>query len=249
VTLLSVVPAQLAQLLDRSPVWNPPAFVRAILVGGAPTPAALLNQAADRGWPVLTTYGLTEACSQVATQRPGTVNRGDLGSGRPLPGIEVRIVDGSIQVRGRTLFARYLPAGGAPLDAEGWFTTGDEGRLDDAGNLHVLGRRDDAIITGGEKVLPHEVEEALRSCPGVADACVLGAPDPTWGQIVSALIVPREAPPPTAALAHELARLAPYKRPRRLAFATALPMSPSGKLDRRAAAALCAATAQPFVTS
>jgi O-succinylbenzoic acid--CoA ligase len=212
-----------------------------MLVGGAPAPSALLAEAADRGWPVLTTYGLSEACSQVATQRPGTVNRGEQGSGSPLPGVEVRIQDGVIQVRGRTVCA--------PVDRDGWFTTGDLGRLDETGCLHVLGRRDDAIVTGGEKVLPHEVEEALRSCPGVADACVLGAPDPTWGQVVSALVVPRAAPPPAAALARELGRLAPYKRPRRLAYAAALPLGPNGKVDRRAAAELCAATAQPFTAS
>jgi len=231
VTLLSLVPAQVARLLDDG--WAPPAQVRAILVGGAAASPALLARAADRGWPVLTTYGLTEACSQVATQAPGTVNRGQLGSGRPL--VPLRIVDGEIQLRGATLLDRFVDAP-APFDAERWLPTGDRGFLDDAGNLHVLGRRDDVIITGGENVDPLEVEQALEAHPAIAAACVVGAPEETWGQLVVAILVARGAPPSDVEVAAHLeTRLARWKRPRRVVWVAELPRTGSGKVDRAAA--------------
>jgi O-succinylbenzoic acid--CoA ligase len=237
VTLVSLVPAQVARLLDDD--WDPPPRLRAILVGGAAAAPALLARAADRGWPLLTTYGLTEACSQVATQRPGTMNRGQLGAGRPL--IPLRVVDGEIRVRGETLLDRFAD-GPAPLDDGGWLRTGDRGLLDGDGNLHVLGRRDDLIVTGGENVDPLEVEQALEAHPAIAAACVVGVPDPTWGQLVAAVLVARGAAPPAEAelAAHLAARLARFKQPRRWTWVAELPRTPSGKLDRAGAGALIA---------
>jgi len=239
VTLFSVVPTMLRRLLDLDR-WHPPARLRAILVGGAATPPALLARAADRGWPVLTTYGLTEACSQVATQRYGTVQRGELGSGPPVAGMEVRTRNGAIEIRGASLFDGYLPAGSSPFTADGWFATGDLGHLDDAGNLQVLGRRDEVISTGGELVHPGEVEAALEADPAVAAACVFGVADEEWGEVVVAVveIAPGADAPASDAgltkwLAPRLAELAKYKRPRRIVRLGRLPRTPSGKVDRR----------------
>lgn len=243
VTVLSLVPAMLAALLDLEPSWRPPAHLRAVLLGGAAAPPPLLCRAADRGIPVLTTYGLTECCSQVATQAPGTVNRGELGAGPPLPGIEVAIrPDGAIAVRGPQLLLGYFPAGPQPLDADGWLITGDAGRLDTAGNLHVLGRLDDMIVTGGEQVAPLEVEAALLECPGVAATCVAGVSDPTWGHLVGALVVPASgaAPDLSDLRRHLSSRLAPFKHPRRLLLVAALPLNAAGKPDRAGAARLLA---------
>jgi o-succinylbenzoate---CoA ligase len=228
VTLMSLVPAQAARLLEAG--WDPPAHVRAILLGGAAASPALLARAADRGWPILTTYGLTEACSQVATQRPGSVNRGDLGCGPPL--IDARIIDGEIQVRGPTLLDGYLD-GPAARDGDGWLATGDRGRLDAAGNLHVDGRRDDLIVSGGENVDPLEVERALEEHQAVAAACVVGVPDPTWGQIVAAAVVAR-AQRGADLRSHLDSRLARHKHPRRVVWLDAIPTTPTGKPDRRA---------------
>lgn len=240
VTLVSLVPTLLRRILDDARGARPPAHLRAVLLGGDHAPRDLLADAADAGWPVLTTYGLTEACSQVATQPPDTINRGALGSGRALPGVELRVEGGEIQVRGRMLFSGYVPpAGPAPLLDDGFFPTGDRGRIDDAGWLHVLGRQSDLIVTGGENVDPLEVENALRRCAGVADACVFGVPDREWGERVAAAIV-LSGPSPDwepGRIATELSgRLASFKRPRAIVVVDRLPLAPSGKPDRREAA-------------
>ncbi len=233
VTLLSLVPTQLARLLELDPPWQPPAHVRAILLGGAAASRRLLARARERSWPILTTYGLTEACSQVTTQSP---RDGQLGAdaGRPLPGIGLRIVDGRIEVRGAVLFSRYFPSGApAPLD-DGWFRTGDRGELDADGALHVVGRDSELIITGGENVWPAEVERALLECAGVCQACVFAIPDETWGEVIGAALVVEQAPRFDAnCLRDELARrLASFKRPRQIALLPSLPLTPSGKPDR-----------------
>jgi len=220
-TIISLVPTQLARLLDEG--WEPPTYLRLVLLGGAAAPPRLLGRARARGVPVVTTYGLTEACSQVATQIPGQENP---GVGPPLPGTRVRIVDDQIEIDGPALFDGYL---GEPPRRPGWFSTGDFGRLDAEGNLHVLGRRADLIVTGGENVYPAEVEAHLDA-RGVA-ACVFGMPDETWGEIVACALT---APLPAGALDG----LAPFKRPRRAAVIDAIPLTATGKPDRAAARAL-----------
>ncbi len=235
VTLASLVPPQLRRLLAGG--LRPPSGLRAVLLGGGPADAALLADAAAAGWPVLPTYGLSETCSQVATVAPGTRPDAANGCGPPLPGIEVRIRDGEIQVHGAVLMDRYLPGSGPgdPFTGDGWLATGDLGLLDAAGNLHVRGRRDDVIVTGGENVVPQEVEEILAACPGVGEALVFGLPDPDWGEIVAAAVVAGPGFDEDALRPRLDARLAPFKRPRRVFLVDALPRTPSGKPDRRTA--------------
>lgn len=242
VTLVSLVPTQLEWLVSKEPPWVPPSHLRAVLLGGAAAPRTLLERAADRGIPVLTTYGLTEACSQVTTQPYRTVNRGDLGAGPAMAGIEVRIVDGAIQVRGPTLLSGLFPSVAAtPVDAEGWLHTDDLGRLDGRGFLHVLGRRTDLIVTGGENVHPAEVEAVLERCPGIAAACVFGIPDDTWGEIVAAAVIPNapEPPSPERIAGFIVDNLSPHRRPRRIALVQAFAMTAAGKLDRPGTAREC----------
>jgi len=245
ITLASLVPTMLHRLLQTSPSWMPPSHLRAILLGGAAAPKDLLAQAADREIPLLTTYGLSEACSQVTTQsyqalRRGVFNRGQLGVGAPLAGTELRIQEDEIQVRGPNLMDGYhLLSAREPLFLDGgWFPTGDLGRLDEAGNLHVLGRTGDRIITGGENVDPVEVEAALLLHPNLREACVFGIEDPEWGQkVCAALVVAGSGPPGADEITTFLSlHLAGYKQPRSLIFVPALPLLPNGKLDRRAAA-------------
>jgi O-succinylbenzoic acid--CoA ligase len=231
VTLASMVPTMLVRMLDAG--WRPPACLRALLLGGAGASPELLARAEDRGVPVLTTYGLTEACSQVTTQPYGTRNRGELGAGRPVRGAEVRIVDGEIQVRGPMLAGGYVDTP-SPFTGDGFLRTGDLGAIDAGGNLHVLGRRDDRIVTGGENVDPVEVERALARCPGVRAACVVGVADREWGERVAALVVADGAAErDVIAWAHE--HLAPRARPRVVRLVAELPLTASGKLDRAAA--------------
>jgi O-succinylbenzoic acid--CoA ligase len=234
ITLVSLVPTMLARLLDAG--WTPPARLRAVLLGGAAVSPALLARAGERGVPVLASYGMTETCAQVATQRLGTPPDLTGRIGPPLPGAELRIRDGRIQVRGAMLFERYLGAP-TPIDDDGWFDTGDCGALDHDGALRVLGRADDTIITGGENVHPDEIEPALTAHPAIAAACVFGVADDTWGQIIAAAVLCREQQAPEA-LAEDLAdflaaRLPAHKRPRRLAVLAALATGSSEKLDRQ----------------
>jgi len=239
ISLLSLVPPLLQRLFDIRPSWQLPRRVRAILVGGAALPNRLRHEAAARGWPVLATYGLTEACSQVATQRCNGPGPRELGAGVALPGTQIRIVDGRIQIRGPTLFSGYLPSDPhAEPSLAGWFDTGDLGSLDADGRLHVLGRQDDLIVTGGENVSPLEVEAALEACPGVVAACVFGVPSERWGRLVAAAIVtePGTMAPLRELIAPAGARLAPFKLPRQVALLDELELRPSGKVDRRATA-------------
>jgi O-succinylbenzoic acid--CoA ligase len=264
VTLLSVVPTMLAALLDEDR-QGALASLRAVLVGGAAAPARLLDECARRRVPALTTYGLTETCSQVASQRPRDAGTLEPGSGRALPGVELRVARadaspalagevGRIVVRGPMLMSGYWQGRGAPLaapfDDAGFFDTGDLGALDEQGRLHVEGRRADLVVTGGENVYPAEVERALEACAGVGQALVFGVDDERWGQLVACAIVPDSTVPfDEARVARELAaRLAPHKRPRRLCVVEALPVARSGKLARDAAPPRFAGALVPWPT-
>jgi O-succinylbenzoic acid--CoA ligase len=248
VTLMSLVPTTLKRLLHLAPPWEPPSWLRAVLLGGAGASPALLAAAADRGVPVLATYGLTEACSQVATQAYGTVQRGEMGCGPPLPGTEVRIRDGGIEVRGLQLMNGYLPPSDEdPWTEDGWLSTGDLGRLDGEGRLHVLGRRDDVIVSGGENVRAAEVERALEEHPAIAAACVFGVEDEEWGRTVAAAVVASSEAPSDAELERHLrARLAGFKLPRRIAYLPELVRLPSGKVDRERTAERALPGLRPF---
>ena len=234
VTLASLVPTMLSRVLEAHPRWRAPAHLRAILVGGAGASPSLLQRAQERGLPLLPSYGLTETCAQiVATPYAARHDPTGYGSGMPLPGVELRIVDGRIEVRGPMLMAGYWDE---PLHAPGaWFDTGDLGEIDARGCLHVHARRTDLIVTGGENVYPAEVERVLEALPGIAAAGVFGIASEAWGQEVAAVLVAAGTPPSdTDLLDHVAARLAPHKRLRHVCYAAVLPHTPGAKLDRGA---------------
>jgi O-succinylbenzoic acid--CoA ligase len=216
ITMVSLVPTMLSRLLDAG-LEGPPTL-RWALLGGAPIPEALLERAQAAGVPVAPTYGMTEGCSQLCT------------FGFPLPGVDLRLggAEDEIWVRG----AMVAPGSVAE---DGWLHTGDLGRMDERGRLEVVGRRSDTIITGGENVAPSEVEAVLEAHPEVAEAAVVGRPDPEWGEALVALVVPGNggAPDPQALKAHCGALLAAFKVPKRFELVDRLPRSPSGKLLRR----------------
>jgi O-succinylbenzoic acid--CoA ligase len=215
-TVVSVVPTMLRRLQARGLSGAP--ALRAALVGGGPVPRDLLEWGTEAGLPLLQTYGMTETCSQIATAPAGS------SAARPLPGVEIRIGDeGEILVRGP------MVSRGA-LSGDGWLHTGDRGRLDDDGFLHVEGRIKDTIVTGGENVAAAEVEEALVSHPAVADAAVVGRPDPEWGEAVTAFVVLDAEVADAELVAHCRARLAGYKVPRAITRVDELPRTESGKL-------------------
>jgi O-succinylbenzoic acid--CoA ligase len=211
-TLASLVPTMLARLraagLSRTP------GLRAIALGGGPIPPDLLDWARDAGIPVVPVYGMTETCSQVVAGSPG----------RPLKGVELEIApDGEILVRG-PMVARGAVA------ADGWLHTGDQGRLDEDGRLHVLGRIKELIITGGENVAPLEVEQVLLAHPAVVDAGVAGLPDTDWGEAVTAFVVLREPAGDLREWCRE--RLAAFKVPKAIHVVPELPRNAGGKLLR-----------------
>ncbi|HWP63198.1 MAG TPA: o-succinylbenzoate--CoA ligase [Candidatus Binatia bacterium] len=255
VSHVSLVPTQVERLLEAAgpgPIAAP--ALRALLLGGAPIPPELVRRALGRGLPIVPTYGLTEAASGVTALPAAEAAAFPGSSGRPLPGLRLRILRddggearpgevGEIVVAGPTLFDGYVddPEATARVLRGGWLHSGDLGSLDVEGRLVVAERRIDWIISGGENVSPTEVELVLATHAEVAEAVVVGRPDPLWGSIPVAAVTLRpggrlaEAPAETVeaelvAFARE--RLAPFKVPKRIVRLDAIPRTGSGKVRR-----------------
>ena len=252
VTIISVVGVMLRRMLEARGDRPYPASLRCVLLGGGPAAPELLEACARQGVPVVQTYGLTEAASQVATLSPAEARRKSGSAGMALLPTEVSVVRdnvearageiGEIVVRGPTITSGYVnnPAATAQALRDGWLHTGDLGYLDEEGFLYVLDRRDDLIISGGENVYPAEIEAVLLSHPVVEEAGVTGLPDQRWGQVPAAYIKVRDglALKEDELAAYCAARLARYKVPARFRFVESLPRNAAGKLLRRELRAL-----------
>jgi O-succinylbenzoic acid--CoA ligase len=254
-TMVSLVPTMLTRVLERMSQPASPAL-RGVLVGGAPLSPAVGRRALEAGLPVAPTYGMTEACSQIASGTPGSDDAARGVAGRPLDGVKVGILEadsegwGEICVRGATVMLGYLrPRAEREAVYDGtidddaierarmsgdWLRTRDRGRFDVDGNLEVAGRCDDVVITGGENVAPVEVEQALELHEGVAECLVFGESDEEWGQRVVALVVAAAGGAPSGdelgAWCRE--RIAAYKVPREFRFVKELPRTATGKIKR-----------------
>jgi O-succinylbenzoic acid--CoA ligase len=231
-TMASLVPTMLHRMLvhDAGPYRG----LKAVLLGGAPATVDLVAQALDAGLPVLQTYGMTEAASQVATVEPGTAADSLGTAGPPLDGVAVTISPcGEILIDGPAVSPGYLgePPRSGPL------RTGDLGQIDAHGRLVVAGRRDGVILSGGENVQPATVEAAIDAVTGAGTSVALGAPDDEWGEVVVAVVQTAEAALPgiEAAVRRRIAR---HEIPKRWIAVDALPLLPNGKPDREAAARL-----------
>ncbi len=181
-THVSLVSTQLLRLLREDTEL---AGLKAVLMGGGPVSASLVDEALSRKLPIHTSYGLTEMASQVTTTPPDAPLEVLRTAGRVLPEREASIAqEGEILVRGATLFAGYVEGKtlDLPLDTDGWFHTGDLGSWDENGCLRVLGRQDNLFVSGGENIQPEEIEEALSLLPGVEVAVVVPVDDPEFGQ-------------------------------------------------------------------
>jgi o-succinylbenzoate---CoA ligase len=226
VTLVSLVATQLIRLLDANADLTGP---RALVLGGGPVPVEAIEEATAQGATVIQVYGMTETTSQVTLLETADAERKAGAAGRALLGAELRIDEGEILVRGPVV---------APGSAgeDGWLRTGDLGAIDDEGYLWVDGHKGDLIVTGGENVMPERVEEALKAHHDVADAAVVGRPDPEWQEAVTAIVVlhPGASENPEALKAHCTAVLAGYEVPKRFSFVNDLPRTASGKLMRSA---------------
>lgn len=231
---LSLVPSMLAQLL-AIPDVAPPASLRHVLVGGAALSSEWAERAVQRGWPLQPTYGMSETASQIATLprltlpwRPGWL-------GKPLPGVELALHDdGRLKIRGAMVMAGYANPSLRPGDGlkEGWFITGDLAEISPQGDLLVLGRADEVIISGGKKIHPQQVENEVVRCPGVSGLAVLGMPDVVWGQVVTVIFSGTSTT--DALLEWCQNHMAGAYRPRRAIQLPALPLLANGKPDRRA---------------
>jgi len=223
VTLASFVSTMLHRLREAGLETAP--GLRAVLLGGGPIPADLLDWARERGLPVAPTYGMTETASQVVTVAPAGALRGER-SGEPLEGVELRIAPGGeILVRGQMV---------APGEADelGWLHTGDLGSLDARGRLSVAGRLKDVIVTGGENVMAGRVEEALRAHPAVVDAGVAGLADAEWGERVAAWVVLRREVSNPELTEHCRRLLNGFEVPKEVRRVSELPRNATGKLLR-----------------
>lgn len=248
ITLVSLVPTMLKRLLETRDVF--PASLRLVLLGGAAADEALLRDCVQRGVPVAPTYGLTEAASQVATLLPQDVAMKPGSVGKPLLFTQVRVVDeagrdvplneiGEVVVHGPTVMRGYFnnpEATATAIHPNHGLHTGDLGYVDAEGDVWIVQRRSDLIVTGGENVFPAEVERALRQHPAVREALVVGLPDAEWGQRVAALVVLNEGATLAAndLIADARSRLAGYKLPRVVRFVDQLPVLANGKVDRTA---------------
>lgn len=245
---LSLVPAQLRACLADAEVSSALATLSAVLVGGQGVSPALLDEARERGIRVHTTYGMTETSG------------GCVYDGVPLEGVEVRLVTDSgvprLAIRGPMLMTRYLDGDSPFIDIDGqrWLLTGDTGWIDEDGRVHITGRVDDVILSGGLSISPREVEDALTHLPGIQEAWVGAVTDDQWGQVVAALLVPhpdedidinegtpRAVSDPLASWCSTVraacaTRIDPKHTPRIIAVTDALPLAGSGKVDRREAA-------------
>jgi malonyl-CoA/methylmalonyl-CoA synthetase len=248
-TMFFGVPTMYTRLIaeaQRRAERPPP--IRLYVSGSAPLSAQTFAEFERLfGQPILERYGMTETIMNLTNpydgeRRPGTV-------GMPFPGQEARIVDlktrapirdereGEIQVRGPHVFKGYWrrpDATAEAFDADGWFNTGDLGWRSADGYYTISGRARELIISGGYNVYPREVEEVLLAHPGVAEAAVLGLPDPDLGEQVVAAIVPRSGAVVTAdeLVAHCRDRLASYKKPRQVFFVDSLPRNALGKIQK-----------------
>jgi fatty-acyl-CoA synthase len=230
--------------------------LRRIIYGASPIAEQTLRRAIEVfGCEFLQGYGMTETSAVATYLMPADHRRALAGephlllsAGRPILGTEIKIVGadgatlpngaiGEIAVRGPQLMRGYWNLADATADAlrDGWMHTGDAGVLDDEGFLFVQDRTKDMIVSGGENVYPREVEDVLYRHPAVAEAAVIGVPDPKWGEAVKAVVVVKagEAVDADALIRFCDGQLAGYKRPRSVDFAEALPRNPSGKVLKR----------------
>lgn len=239
---ISLVPTQLHRLLGN-PFPRCPAPLT-ILLGGAPAWESLLDQARQLKLRVALTYGMTETASQIVTLLPEEFLQGRSRSGRVLPHAQVSIRDeagnslpanqvGRVVIRAQSLMLGYFPQV-LPLPE---LETEDLGFLDEDSYLQIVGRRDAAIISGGENVFPTEVEAAIWQTGLVQDVCVVGLPDAEWGAVVIAMYVPIETPALSPTPAYLKTAIAPhlcrYKHPKHWISIPALPRNAQGKLNRQ----------------
>lgn len=239
VTVLMGVPTHYTRLLaDERFTAELAGHVRLFTSGSAPMLATTHTQFVARtGHTIVERYGLTETLILTSNpyrgeRKPGTV-------GVPLPGVNLRLAPetNEIEVAGPTVFAGYWnrpELRGTEFSADGWFKTGDIGRIDADGYVEIVGRSKDLIITGGLNVYPKEIEQALNALPGILESAVVGLPDPDFGEAVTAVVVAEPGSTLVPAEIRHQARevLAPFKVPKSVHVVESLPRNTLGKVEK-----------------
>lgn len=250
ITLTVLVPAQLVAMMEH-PRWDDAdlSSLRVITTGSTIVSESFVRRVQERGLRLIQIYGSTETGPIAAYQRAADCERKAGSAGLPALHCELRIVDdndkdvppgkdGEIVVRGPNVMQCYLnaPAATAAALRGGWYHTNDVGYFDDDGYLHVVARKNEMIISGGENIFPAEIERVIANIPGVAEVSVVSAPDDDWGEVVRAVVVASAGASLTAEaiVATVDAELGSYRKPRIVTFVPALPMTPTGKIDLRA---------------
>jgi len=236
---ISLVPTQLQRLLQQESKWL--SEFATVLLGGAPAWTELLETARNYRIRLAPTYGMTETASQIVTLKPDDFLKGNNSCGQVLPHVTVTICSakgeilaprntGNIAIKSKSLFLGYYPE---KNQIKTTFQPDDLGYFDEKGFLHIIGRNSNKIITGGENVFPSEVEAAIHSTNLVIDVCVIGLPDRHWGQVVTAIYIPKHPKVSTdilkTALEHKLCK---FKRPKYWFPVESLPRNAQGKVNR-----------------
>jgi O-succinylbenzoic acid--CoA ligase len=232
---VSLVPTQLQFFLNRDPQWL--ARFDTVLLGGAPAGSNLLETARKHQIRLAPTYGMTETASQIVTLKPDDFLEGNNSSGRVLPHAAVKILNpdhqkvGRIAIASKSLCLGYHSNG---FDFSSPYLTDDLGYFDDRGYLHIIGRNSSKIITGGENVFPAEVEAAILATQLVVDVCVIGLPDETWGEAVTAVYVPKDVNVSVRELKAALElKIGKFKQPKNWIKVPELPSNEQGKVNRQ----------------
>ena len=265
VTRAMLVPTMLKRVIDDPEFGQHDlSSIKVITYGAAPMPFEVIHKAIQvMPWVrFINAFGQTETASTITTLGPedhrieGTeeekkkkLKRLTSSIGKPLPDVEVRIVDeegkslppfqvGEILARGPRIMTGYWQdeqKTSQVMTKDGWLRTNDMGWMDEEGYIYLAGRGDDMIIRGGENISPEEVEDVLRSHPKVEEAAVIGVPDPEWGQQPRAIVVVKKGEVATSEeiIEHCRSRLAGFKRPRSVIFIDSLPRNPMGKVLRK----------------
>ena len=241
---LSLVPTQLQRLMMQKRIADRLMGCRAIFIGGAPVPGSVEARARELHLPLVLSYGMTETAAMVSALPPDEFLAGHVNAGRPFSHAKVEVVcdgtdvcpvgvTGRIRIKGRSLFKGYHARSGQPVTRDGYLT-GDEGYFDPDGRLHIVGRADRLIISGGEKIDPQEVEEVILQTGAVEQVLVIGWPDPEWGQKLVAFYTTAGVESSAAHWEAEMrADLANYKIPKQMIRVGLLPLNAHGKIDRK----------------
>lgn len=248
ITLAVFVPAQLTAMMEH-PLWQTADLtsLRVLTTGSTIVPERFVRQVHERGVTLIQVYGSTETCPIASYVRRENADRKAGSAGLPALYCALRVVDregrdapagedGEIIVRGPNVMRGYwnAPHLTSEVIRDGWYRSGDVGHFDDEGYLHVVARKHDVIISGGENIYPAEIETVLSDCPDIVEACVVGQPDERWGETAVAAVVPKPGARISEAQVMALfeGRIAHYKRPRAVFFVETLPRNALGKVQR-----------------